>query len=408
MVVTSTAPGVFSVSVSSAGMAAGVYTGSIPLNGGALGSVNVTLILTPALAQPAVRGKAQLPAQPACTPATVVLTETGIPASFNVPAGWPADLIATMSDDCGNLINSGAVSAAFSDGEPPLHLDAQGTAGQYLAVWQPSKATNSTIALTGTAPSLAAYTVRLSGFVTANQAPVLSPNGILNNLNPLVGGALAPGTVAAAFGNGLTASQTPVSPGTSPLPGEFQDTELVIGGSVAPLYFLSNTQLNVEVPTELAPLQQFPAVAVVNNASSVPITVPTAPIAPGVAVNADGSVIAQDSNYNLITPANPAHPGEAIVIYLVGMGATNPAVASGNPAPGLNPGDSLASAVTQPVVKVGDQTAQLIYAGLTPGGIGLYQINFYVPPGVTAGTLSLGVSQSGVNANPATLPVAVP
>ena len=87
------------------------------------------------------------------------------------------------------------------------------------------------------------------------------------------------------------------------------------------------------------------------------------------------------------------------------MGATNPVVASGNPAPGLNPGDSLASAVTQPVVKVGGQTAQLIYAGLTPGGIGLYQINLYVPSGAGTGSLSLSVTQGNASANAATLPV---
>ena len=107
-------------------------------------------------------------------------------------------------------------------------------------------------------------------------------------------------------------------------------------------------------------------------------------------------------------PPNPAHPGEAIVIYLVGMGATDPPVASGQPAPGLNPGDSLAQAVVEPVVMVNNQTAQVAFAGLTPGGIGLYQINFTVPSGIAAGTASLTISQGSVNANSATLPVAVP
>ncbi len=407
-VVTSTSPGVFSVSVNTASLAAGVYTGTVQLNGGAFGALNVTLIITSG-AQSYERAKVrELGSASTCTPSMVVLTETGIPTSFTVPAGWPADLIATMTDDCGNSVNNGAVAANFSDGDPPLALTAQGSAGQYLAVWQPSKATNAIITLTGSAPALASSSIQVKGFVTANRAPVLTPNGILNNLNPLVGAAVAPGTVAAAFGTGLTTAATPVSPNESPLPDAFQNTELIIGGSIAPLYFLSSTQLNVEIPVELPPLQQLTAVAVVNNALSLPVTVSTVAAAPGVAVNADGSVIAQDSNFNLIDAANPAHPGEAIVIYLVGMGATDPPVASGQPAPGLNPGDSLAQAVVQPVVMVNNQTAQVAFAGLTPGGIGLYQINFTVPSGIAAGTASLTISQGSVNANSATLPVAVP
>jgi uncharacterized protein (TIGR03437 family) len=132
------------------------------------------------------------------------------------------------------------------------------------------------------------------------------------------------------------------------------------------------------------------------------------PIAPGVAAFPDGSVIAQDSNFALVNAASPAHPGESIVIYLVGMGATNPAIASGKDAPGLNPGDTLASATVQPVVNVGNQTAKILFAGLTPGAIGLYQINFTVPSTVSAGSQSLTVSQGSVNANTTTLPVVVP
>ena len=90
------------------------------------------------------------------------------------------------------------------------------------------------------------------------------------------------------------------------------------------------------------------------------------------------------------------------------MGATNPPVASEPVAPGLNPGDTLAQAVVQPVVQVNNQTAQILFAGLTPGAIGLYQIDFYVPSGTTAGNATLTVSQGGVNANSTTLPVVTP
>lgn len=404
----STSPSVFNVSVNTSGLAAGVYTATIQINGGTFGAVNVTLIVTSGAALNATahaRGEASVAS---CTPSMVVLTETGIPSSFTVPAGWPADLIATMTDDCGSPVNNGAIAANFSDGDPPLALTAQGSAGQYIAVWQPSKETNATITLTGSAPKLATSSIEVAGFVTANKAPVLAPNGILNNLNPLVGAALAPGTVAEAFGTGLTTSQMGVTPGQSPLPNQFDNTELVMAGSIAPLYFLSSTQLDVQIPAEVLPLQQLSAVAIVNNALSLPVTVATVAVAPGVAANADGTVIAQDTKFNLIDAANPAHPGEPVVIYLAGMGATNPPVASGQPAPGLNPGDTLAQAAVQPVVMVNNQTAQILFAGLTPGGIGLYQIDFVVPAGTAAGQAALTVSQGSISANATTLPVAVP
>jgi uncharacterized protein (TIGR03437 family) len=413
-------PAVLTVAVNTTGLAAGVYTGTIDLTTVGtvpIGSVNVTLVVATVytgMSQPdeqtGPRAKVHSQAVSGCAPSALVLTETGIPNNFSVPAGWPANLIATMIDDCGNPVEGGAVAASFSNGDPPLSLDDQGSGGLYVATWQPSNRSNSnmTVLLNGTAGTLKPALARLGGFVSPNQAPVLNSNGIVNGFTFLSGGALAPGMVASAFGSGLTTSPNPVSPGTTPLPTQFQNTQLVVGGFVAPLYFLSNSQLNVQIPAELAALQQVPAVGVVNNALTLPVQITVVPTAPGVAASTDGSVIAQDSNFNLITSGSPAHPGESIVIYLVGMGATNPAVSSNSAAPGLNPGDTLAKATVQPVVKVNNQTAQIQFAGLTPGAIGLYQINFVVPTNVPAGSLSLTVSQGIVNANSTTLPVVVP
>ena len=88
-------------------------------------------------------------------------------------------------------------------------------------------------------------------------------------------------------------------------------------------------------------------------------------------------------------------------MYLVGLGATNPSVASGaaTPASPLHP-------TTGPVtVKVGSQTATVAFAGLSPFFVGLYQINFQVPVGATSGELEVDVTQNSVAANPTLLPV---
>jgi len=111
-------------------------------------------------------------------------------------------------------------------------------------------------------------------------------------------------------------------------------------------------------------------------------------------------VIAQDSSYNLIDASHPARRGAYIVIYLVGMGITNPAVATGQ----QTPSSPLANAVA-PSVTIGGQTATFLFAGLTPGFVGLYQMNVLVPSAVSPGDAQLVVTQNGVASNATILAV---
>jgi uncharacterized protein (TIGR03437 family) len=59
----------------------------------------------------------------------------------------------------------------------------------------------------------------------------------------------------------------------------------------------------------------------------------------------------------------------------------------------------------QPTVMVDGESVLPGYAGLTPSGVGLYQINFTVPLNARSGNLSLVVMQNGMPANMTTLPV---
>jgi uncharacterized protein (TIGR03437 family) len=87
------------------------------------------------------------------------------------------------------------------------------------------------------------------------------------------------------------------------------------------------------------------------------------------------------SNNQLVTLSNPVHPGDVLVIYLTGMGRTYPEVETGVPAPF----DPLAWAAIPVSVDLGGVGLPILYAGLTPGQVGVYQINVSVPHWVTKG-----------------------
>jgi uncharacterized protein (TIGR03437 family) len=403
--------GSISVSVNPTGLVAGIYTGNVNVSSGSLlESANVTFVV-----QPAGSGGAAIPGfRPevtGCTASKLAITETGLDNNFSVPAGWPATLIVQLNNDCAAAVNNGSVIASFSNGDAPLNL-AGDSLGNYSATWQPGAInSNMVVTLDATAPNLAAARAKLYGGIATNQTPppTLSPNGTVNNLNPAGGAALAPGTIAQVYGSGLASES--VSPGL-PLPTTFNNTFALIGPVQAPLYFLSSGQINLQIPNEATATQQLPIVLSVNNAVTLPLMLNIVPAAPGILSANDGPtppqvqngahLIAQRADGSLVSSTNPAKPGETLVMYAVGLGATNPGVGSG----AVTPDSPLHSAVVQPTVTVGSHQAAVAFAGLTPGYVGLYQINFQVPAGASTGNLEVDVSQDGVAANPTVLPVA--
>jgi uncharacterized protein (TIGR03437 family) len=398
-------PAPLSISTTASGLANGIYTGNVNVSeNGFVRTVDVTFLVT---GQSAGGKAAEVPHAVGCTPSRVILTQTALSNNFAVPAGWPASLIVLLNDDCGNAVSNGSVVASFSNGDPPVALPGGNTSNVYSTTWQPSTAIQSmTVTINASSGALQPSMQQLVGGVEQNTlaAPALFPGGTLGiffsgaTANQL-GNGLAPGNVAQVFGAGMAPAAG--SPGVVPLANQFSGTFMVIGAIQVPLYYVSAGQLDIQVPFELTPNQQYTAVVAANGAITLPVTLNIVPVQPGMAAYADGSVIAQHAkDYSLVTAAHPAAPGEPLIIYLAGMGATNPAVASGDPTP-----LQLVPAAVQPTIFVDGQSATIAYAGLTPGGIGLYQINFTVPSNAASGNLSLVVKQGGTSSNTTTLPV---
>jgi len=108
-------------------------------------------------------------------------------------------------------------------------------------------------------------------------------------------------------------------------------------------------------------------------------------------------------NGTLVGPSTPAHPGDALVVYLTGGGAVTPsggAWTTGALAPpGLSPVNASFS------VTLGGLPATVVYLGLTQGFIGLYQLNVQVPAALPSGDHTLVITVNGKSSSSALISV---
>lgn len=202
----------------------------------------------------------------------------------------------------------------------------------------------------------------------------LNPQGIVNAASYApAGNPIAPGEYIALFGSGLSNGTPPAA--KPPYPQSLNNVSVYINGRQAPLYFVSPGQINALVPYAT----QGPTATIViqnGSATSNTVTVPVAATAPGVfSTDATGTGFGAvlHANYAAVTAANPAIPGETVMVFLAGLGTVTPAVGDG-----LIPGANTANATPITAYIAGQQITPA-YSGLAPGYPGLYQMNIMVP-----------------------------
>ena len=405
----SAAPDSSTVTVNTTGLAQGIYHGGVSyaFSGAGVRTVNVTLIVQPpgggaaGLLVSGLTPNALAP-RATCAPSALVPTQTGLVNNFAAPASWPTPLAITLVNDCGKAVPDGQVVATFSNGDPPLALSlANGGTGLYSATWTPRKSSAQvTITARATASGLPAATALIAGAVVPNATPVLTPNGTVHPYNPQIGGALAPGTIVAIYGSNLASIAT--QPTATPLPTSMNGTTVLIGGIPAPLFYVSSGQINAQIPFELDPSKQYQVVVSANGALTTPQPIQLTKATPGLDAFADGTLVAvHGQDGTLISQTSPAKPGEYIVMFLLGMGSTDNPVTTGSP----SPGSPLDRPLALPKLTLGGIDVPIAFAGLTPGFVGLYQINLQVPNVVVDGNLVLTVSQNSLISNTTILPV---
>ena len=101
-------------------------------------------------------------------------------------------------------------------------------------------------------------------------------------------------------------------------------------------------------------------------------------------------------NPAVVPGTTPAKPGDILMLWGTGFGATNPPTAPGVVVSGTPPLAAL------PAVTVGGVAATVLGAALSDGTVGLYQVNIQVPqlttgtyPNVPIGPVSLQASING-------------
>jgi uncharacterized protein (TIGR03437 family) len=239
----------------------------------------------------------------------------------------------------------------------------------------------------------------------AAEVPQISASGVVNDASyesPLV-----PGSIAAVFGDFFLTAGT--SNTEVPLVTSLQNLSFQFGTNAAPLYYVSGTQVNLQVPWELAGQTSAALTPTLNGTAGASETVTVAPYAPAIfTLNSQGTGAGAilDSSYHLVGANNPATAGTTtILIYCTGLGA----VSANQPATGapasLSPNE-LAPTTTQVTVSIGGITEPASFAGLAPGFVGLYQVNALVPAGVASGsTVPVTITMGSVTSNTATIVV---
>ncbi len=346
-----------------------------------------------------------------CNPSRLVVTPLALAEGFQVTGGVPVALDFRVVDDCGEPLNSGVFMVAPSNNSGVAQLQPGGD-GRWVGTWPVLQNTASAVGLTYYVEDPDRNlqgTGTVSGSIAASNVPVIAEDATLSAASLTRGSALAPGSLYSIFGAQLAQGQTRAS--TLPLPFLLSQTRVLAGERETPLFYAGDqgsfAQVNAVMPYDV-PVNTLQQVAVWRGTRRSAYTeVPVAVAQPAVfslsqAGVGQGVIVDGERPGVLVDTANPIARGKAIVIYCEGLGAVNSPLLAGQEAP-ANPLATVRNPVT---VTVGGQNATVLFAGLTPGLSGLYQINSVVPDGVAPGpAVPVVITSAGLASEPVTIAV---
>jgi uncharacterized protein (TIGR03437 family) len=266
--------------------------------------------------------------------------------------------------------------------------------------------------------------VAVCACVASAQQPTVNPGGVLNAAS--YNTANPPGSLIVVFGTNfaskvLVASSTPLS---MQIGSGTDKVSVSIANKPAPIYYIAQNQLSVQLPWGVAP-GNANIVVTRNGTASPSQTMTVATFSPGIfTINQAGSGAAWVINNNDGSVAQPvagwpfpkivarsAKAGDNLFVYATGLGPVASPPNDGAapcPAPPACPANYAKSAATTTAPEVlingtAIPAANVQFSALTPFYPGVYQLNFKMPSGIPASdTTTLEVRIGGVTSNKVT------
>jgi len=353
------------------GMAAGDYNGAVAVSGSSFApdnkNVPVTLHVT---AGPIARSLSQVRLGVVAGAAAL---EQGLP----VANGGRGTLTISGATTAGGAW----LTASLADGAVRIKADPATLAAGFY---------NGTVSVASNAANNP-LVVPVEVEVQVASAPLAEFGGVVDAASfdsPVGAGALV-----SLFGSQLATGVAQAA--AIPLPTALSSTSVFVNNTAAPLIFVSPGQINFQMPFGLGGLVEVRVERQGQRGNTVSTGVARhgaglygfSGTTYGIAVNAsrgDGAVVFAVPNIPAFAalPKAAARPGDVLVVYGSGFGAVSPAVATGAAA-GADP----VSRVTEtPRVSFGRGAfgpfVEPLFAGLTPGFVGLFQLNVEVPAGL--------------------------
>ena len=281
----------------------------------------------------------------------------------------PAPIVVRLTD-VNNLPYPGAqiVATASTGGKVTPAAATTDAQGQVSFTWTLGAAASNQLQLAvGGAP---AASLTLSA---GSAVPVVT--AVVNAASSLNG--VAAGAFETIYGVNLAGGQPPraSSPWFTP-----SNVQVLLNGSALALLYVSDTQINFYVP-QSAPQGTATLAVVTPSGAKATDTVNVVPVQPGIF---SGGVLHAGTGVSALT--TPVHAGDYIEIYCTGLGPTQPV------------GNFQETALT-PIVFIGATPVQPVYSGLSPGSVGLYQVNVQVPAGLAPGIEPLLMSVDLAHSN---------
>lgn len=227
-------------------------------------------------------------------------------------------------------------------------------------------------------PLIAALGLAAGLWAQDANAPNYPAIGLINGASFAPG--LAPNTIVSLFGTNLSWGTCRIQSrdiGDSLMPTRLCNVEVYFEGWPAYLYYVSPTQINLLIPSDLLP-GTFEFWVARQGTRGPIITVTLDDAAPAMFQTSSGVVIATHLDGSVVSGDAPAVAGEIVTLWATGLGNTTPRLRDG----ALASGAQWLSQISLFDVKVNGavlDSAAILYAGVAPGYAGLYQVNVRLP-----------------------------